>query len=170
MAGCPGQPEPPHGSGCSRPRVQLVLKSQMTFSAFGMGPLPKKLRSGLPSHIGTATAGFGFSMRTSAGASLTILGPHAVTRSTANSAKRLPGKRDRRAMVFKGETSQELRLIFILAEPLTTINHVSAAGQDNFAVVAPLDRNHAAGGVNVDLAIGPLVYHRRDHGRARTRA
>src|ERR1700682_5660654 len=33
----------------------------MIFKDFGIGPVPKKVRVGSPSHIGTAVGGFGFS-------------------------------------------------------------------------------------------------------------
>jgi hypothetical protein len=66
----------------------------MTFKDFGIGPLPKKLRSGVPSHIGTAVGGFGFSTRTSVGVSLAALLPQAVNKHAAIIANTLIRRRD----------------------------------------------------------------------------
>src|SRR5712692_1381467 len=103
MAGCPGQPEPPHGSGCSRPRENPVVTLQITFNDFGIGPLPKKLRVGLPSHIGTAVGGFGFSIRSSVGVSLAALVPQAVSKNAASITNRLVRRRNREETFFKGQ-------------------------------------------------------------------
>src|ERR1043166_9373842 len=85
MEGWPGQLVPPHGSLCSRPEIDMVSNSQTTRSgSVDHGPVPKKFREELPSHIGTDEGGFGGGTIGFASVSLTIFPPQADTRHAAS--------------------------------------------------------------------------------------
>ena len=108
MEGWPGQLIPPHGSLCSRPAIDLVSNSQTTRSgSVDHGPVPKKFREELPSHIGTDEGGFGGGTIGFASVSLTIFPPQADIRHAASSGT------DRRKLwvknreEFMGETNAE---------------------------------------------------------------
>jgi hypothetical protein len=71
------------------------VKSQITFRVFGTGPVPKKLRVGLPSHIGTAVGGFGFSIF-GGGVLLTAFPVQPVSRAAEQIANATPARRQKR--------------------------------------------------------------------------
>src|SRR5882672_8219632 len=144
----------------------------MTFRDFGIGPVPKKLRVGLPSHIGTAVGGFGFSIF-GGGVSVTAFPVQPVSRAAEQIASRTPAIRQKRKgkerLNTRGILVKKAETVNLLVEqPLASVNHIGSTCQDDFVIRAPFDRNYSAWRVNVDLTIGLVVDDGSDHCRART--
>lgn len=64
--------------------------------------------------------------------------------------------------------TETLKRLFL--QPFAAVNHFGAAGQHHFTIVAPLNLNHAAGGVHVHTPIRLTVNDRGDNRGAGTGA
>src|SRR4051812_43102536 len=123
------------------------------------GPLPKKLRSPFPNHMGTAVGGFGFS--TLGGVSVTALLVQPARKPAPHTKNRMPLERDNRrgGKLNTGEAFQNLKLIsgILIHKPFTAVNHLGRSGQHHLAIFAPLDGQDASGRVHIDPAVCSVI-------------
>src|ERR1700730_13457083 len=114
--------------------------------------------------MGIAVGGFGFST-TGGGVSVTAFPVQPVSRTVEQIVMKMPPHRLRGKKSFstKGILANKSETVnALLLQPFAAVNHFGAAGQHHFTIVAPLDRNYAAGSVHAHTPIRLTVNDRGD--------